>query len=766
MSRLRSFLLHNSRAAFIILIALWLLFFWRYFIPSADRVTFPDGDFTLQFFVFRDIAYRAIAQGHLPLWANCLMAGYPFQADPQSQLFYPPIWISFAILKLLGWGNFPLIALTVEAISHYLLTSIFTFLFLRAELSDLHPPTSNVRISALLGAVVFTYGGYLTSYPPLQTGILETATWLPLILLSIRKLVQSPISNLQSRYIAFSAATIAIAFFAGHPQTFFIIAYLSIAYFIHCASMHGRSWRWTLTKLVVVFGLAIGITLIQALPQVEYLTLSTRASLTFEKLAGGFPLTDIVQFFVFGIASYWSPLFVGVFPFALVVIAVTLIRTKHDHARSILFWLIVAIVGLIISFGLNSIGYDIAYWIVPGARLFRGQERATILVAFSLSVLSSFGAHFILSPLSRSARAFIRAAMRAVLNLLPFAIAVLIFIVVFRNVYPNQTDLRDAPPKIAMLIIGLTLTALIFFARISPLPAGEGLGVRAIPLLMIGITVLELFTANIRTNAVPLFEPYPYLPLLDPIRNDETPFFRVQDDARMQGHYGCGYGLNEWASISPIRLASWENFDHRAPEALRWKMLGIKYLITEKGGAITREGELPSAVKVAEGKAPLGDAKVYQLFEIPRRVWMVREAQIASDTDSVYKLLSVPNFDPFKTVVVRQPIPDWNSLTEPVNVKDNTEIVEDYPGYIKIKVANSFRAMLVFNEAYYPGWWARVNGQTWQMVEANGFIQTVPVPAGNITVEIYFMPLTFVIGAVFSALALSVCAAVIARRKK
>ena len=79
---------------------------------------------------------------------------------------------------------------------------------------------------------------------------------------------------------------------------------------------------------------------------------------------------------------------------------------------------------------------------------------------------------------------------------------------------------------------------------------GRGSGV----VLFIGITVLELFTANIRTNAVPLFDPYPHIPLLDPIRNDETPFFRVQDDARMQGHYGCGYGLNEWASISPIRL--------------------------------------------------------------------------------------------------------------------------------------------------------------------------------------------------------------------
>ena len=46
--------------------------------------------------------------------------------------------------------------------------------------------------------------------------------------------------------------------------------------------------------------------------------------------------------------------------------------------------------------------------------------------------------------------------------------------------------------------------------------------------------------------------------------------------------------------------------------------------------------------------------------------------------------------------------------------------------------------MLVFNEAYYPGWWARVNGQTWHTVEANGFIQAVPVPAGDVTVEILF----------------------------
>src|SRR5574341_991857 len=122
---MQRFLIRHS--PLLILFALWLLFFWRYFAPDPYRVVYPDGDFTHQFLIFRDIAYRALAAGRLPLWADCFFAGYPFHADPQSQLFYPPVWISFAILRLLGYGHFPLLALTVEATAHYLLVSVLVF---------------------------------------------------------------------------------------------------------------------------------------------------------------------------------------------------------------------------------------------------------------------------------------------------------------------------------------------------------------------------------------------------------------------------------------------------------------------------------------------------------------------------------------------------------------------------------------------------------------------------------------------------------------
>lgn len=700
----RSLLRHWPLA---LLAAVWLLFFWRYLIPGAARVMFPDGDFTQQFFIFRDIAYRALAAGHLPLWADCFFAGYPFHADPQSQLFYPPIWISFAILKLLGWGNFPLFALTLETTFHYLLASVFTYLFLRVELTDPHTPIPPHPLAPILGALVFTYGGYLTGYPPLQTGILETAAWLPLILLSLRRLADDG----RASRIGWSALALAVAFFAGHPQTFLFVAYFSIAYFIHRGAVAGRSWRWTLLRLGAVFGLLFGLSLIQLLPQAQYLTLSTRASLSFEELSRGFPVGIAMQFFLRD--PVWSPLYVGLLPFALALFAVahslfTLrdiigSRKRSDRWRvsrppnnatevattgPVFFWLAIAVVALLLSLGGSTPVYTFAYWLLPGYRLFRGQERIAILVSFALATLAAFGVMVLLNAIARRA------------------------------------DAR------------LWQTAAV---------------------LIVGLTVADLYAARTATNLVPPFDPYPYLSLLDPIRADPDPFFRVQDDARMQGHFACGYGFKEWGGISPIRPLAWSQFDQRAPESLRWKMIGMKYLITWKNGAITREGELPPAQHVAEGPAPQGEAKVYRMFEIPRRAWLVNEYRVESDRATVFDALSAPGFDPFSSAVllgsnaglsVQSPSGSSESASGEVTVG------EDWPGHIVLNIHAVAPALLVVSEAYYPGWVAQVNGQSTRVVEADAFLLAVPVPAGESVVELNYRPMALIIGGIASIVAL------------
>lgn len=770
-----------------ILFALWLLFFWRYFVPGPDRVTFPAGDFTYQFFVFRDIAYRALASGHLPLWANCFFAGYPFHADPQSQLFYPPIWLSFGALKLMGFGHFPLFALTLEATAHYLLISVFLYLFLRAEIGAPNNPASGNQKSEItnlqseipfvLGALVFTYGGYLTGYPPLQTAILETVTWLPLILLAFRRLAQSsainhpsPIDRAEFRRLAAAALFLAIAFFAGHPQTFLFVFYLSLAYFVHRAAVHRRPWRWTLSRIAVIGVLLFGLSAVQLLPQAQFLMLSTRASLGYDALSGGFPLGAFVHLFFPDLV--WSSLYAGVLPLALAAAALAFcLRTRlaSDAMRSsVVFWFAAALIGLILSFGANAAGYPLAYWLVPGYRLFRGQERAALVVSFSLAALASFGASVILGSPSRPARLLARRAAGVALWLLPLALALMVIVGLVVPASPENEGLRTLPARVTLLAFGLGLTALAMSAAAVPIarralfsPA-EGQGVRAGGVLLVALAALELFTANARTNQAAAFDPYPYLALLDPIRADSDPFFRVQDDAQMQGHFACGYGLKEWSGISPIRPAAWAEFDQRAPESLRWKVIGMKYLITWKNGALTREDELPPAERAAEGPSPAGDpantAKVYRMFEIPRRAWLVYQTRTAPDADSIYAALQTPDFDPFTTAVTRNYQLPISNLQPPTSNLQPL-VIDDYAGRLVLSSSSPSPALLVVSEAYYPGWTAAVNGQPAPVVEADAFLLSVPVPAGESTIVLDYRPASLIIGAVVSTLMWVVLAA-------
>src|SRR5688572_28733196 len=105
----------------------------------------------------------------------------------------------FGVLRAQGWGHFPLEAMVAEVVLHYLLASVLMYWFLRSL--QLRPA------AAVLGALVFAYGGYLTGSPPVQTGILETVAWLPLALLCAGRLAERG----RARDLALTALALAVA---------------------------------------------------------------------------------------------------------------------------------------------------------------------------------------------------------------------------------------------------------------------------------------------------------------------------------------------------------------------------------------------------------------------------------------------------------------------------------------------------------------------------------------------------------------------------
>jgi hypothetical protein len=731
---------------YLVLLAAWALFFWRFAAPDpADRLTYPAGDFSQQFGVFRAIAYHALVDGRLPLWADCLYAGYPFQADPQSQLFYPPVWAVFGVLRAQGWGHFPLEALVAEVVLHYLLASLFMYWFL---LSLRLGPAA-----AVLGAVVWTYGGYLTGFPPVQPGILETAVWLPLALLCAGRLAD----RARTRDLALIALVLAVAFLAGHPQTFLYSAGLALAYFAL------RAWQagWRLGPIVAhglgLAALSLALAGAQLLPSAHFIANSTRATVSFEQAGHGFPFADVLQFFITNLVSVWNPLYVGLLPLGLAALAVG--AALAGRSPMIWFWVVVAMAALVLSFGTKAVAYDAAYWLVPGYRLFRSQERLALAVSLALAVLAAHGAEALLGARALEHQRALRRllAVGAVL----FALAWILLAALFyaqRLGLPVTPDLTERT-GLFTLACGLALLALGAAARWP--------GRAWLPALFLGVVVVDLFAADRGTNVVPPYPFYPNNPLLGAIVDDGG-FFRVQDDAQLAGHAGCAYGYRAIEGVAPYQVASYTRFLASAPEPVRWRLLGVRYVVTWRA-ELTEAGPWHQPIVVtARGDVP--DEKgnvttVHRLGSTPQRAFVVEAPAYATSDDEVYGRLADPNFDPLQTVIVR-----WSDPTQspPLNegsrpLQASVAVLRDEPGQMSLEVATSASGFLVVSEAYFPGWQARLDGQPVPVLRVDGALIGLVVPPGTHAVALAYQPPVFYAGAALSGLALVVTALLLLR---
>ncbi|MGD9496355.1 MAG: hypothetical protein AB7Y46_08590, partial [Armatimonadota bacterium] len=110
-------------------------------------------DGVAQFYPWRLFAAREARAGRLALWNPHQFCGYPFMANGQSALLYPPNWL----LPLIDvcWGMGLLAAL------HCFLASLLSYLFARRV--GIGPP------AALFGAIAFAYGGFMVAWAELPT---------------------------------------------------------------------------------------------------------------------------------------------------------------------------------------------------------------------------------------------------------------------------------------------------------------------------------------------------------------------------------------------------------------------------------------------------------------------------------------------------------------------------------------------------------------------------------------------------------------------
>ena len=729
-------------AALALLAALVILFFWRIITPRLeDRAVFPPGDFTDQFWAFRLYTARAFAEGRLPLWSDNFNSGHPFLADVQSAIFYPPGLGWTLIVVALRGANFTLLDLEIEALVHFILASAFTFLFAKRLLGS--------RVAAFVCALTFTFGGYLTSYPPQQLAILETATWLPLALLFFDRAVDT-LKGL--RYFIAGGVVLGIAALAGHPQTFLFVGDACAIYFAWRAATQVSSFRVSGLRFCVLrfasyllpFGfsllLAAGISAAQWLPTLEYQGLSTRAAISWADAAGGFPTFDPLQMILPGfVSAFQSPLYIGILPLWLAVFALWV-----NRAREKTFWAALALVSLLVAFGFHVFAYAVFYLFVPGFAMFRGQERLALVISFALAILAGYGMRELMqsslhAKLARRAWALLPAG--ATLGLM---FVCTLYISGTLRPSGRVAFLGDRAALVTLLFV--LASGLVGRRIFAPRPSGPGKpevrGERQVLIALTGaLIVFDLFSINTQAyNATPR-ERYPPTPIIQTIQNDRG-VFRVVDEGKLPGHFGIAYNLEEIGGISPLRLAHYDALRDtlRVPEEKSWPLLNVRYAITGRPGfqnadLVTNDDE----------------TRLLRLNNTLPRAWFVPYAIQNPNEDQVLAAMSSDLFDPWYVAYIAD-VPPVTLPAPPIHREARRDAyAADFqrvtPEHARVIVNAPADGLLVLSENYYyPGWRASVDGVPAPILRANIALSAVPVRAGAGRVDFVFDPWSVRIG--------------------
>lgn len=491
-------------AAFIILVVLTLLFFWKILLTNLILV---GVDTFLYFYPYKAYASEALRQGRLPLWNPYLFMGAPLLANSQVGLFYPPNWLFLWLdaPKQVAWS----IGL------HIALAGVFMFAFARQSL----------RLSwgsALVAAILFAFGGYLGAQVE-HINQLNAAAWLPLLFLLYDFGIQQ---RRQRRWFWFLllAFVVALTLLAGHAQTVFISLFGLGLYALWQGSGERRAeggerraekgravrllfanlqvrslafslWRH-LWPLGVVSVLAVGLAAVQLVPTAELSSLSIRSEGLSYREAVAFSLRPTILHYtllppfgldlaqVLGEAFGEWVAYLGISGLILALLG-GLCAIWRPEGRRFVF---VAAGGLALSLGIFSGPLYLAlYYLVPGFNLFRVPARWLLLYAFSAAILAGYGFDALLQPAAlhnqlTQTRTWLRARRWRPVLFIGLPLICLLSLIIWKT-----------PPLFTLTIwlsLGIMTIGLIVYTLRSPLPAPRF----PLPALTI-LLLIELFWA-------------------------------------------------------------------------------------------------------------------------------------------------------------------------------------------------------------------------------------------------------------------------------
>lgn len=673
-----------------LLIALILLLFR---VPLTTG-TFFFRDLYLLFYPKKLFLVASLRAGHLPLWDPLTNGGQPFLTNPANTAFHPSNLLYFALP--------PLVAFNVILVLHFVFCAVAAYWLARSV--GLSQP------AAFTTGAVFALCGYTLSTANLMP-LLFGLPWLPTTIALLHRALS------QKRSLVPAAIAAAMPLFSAAAE---LTAILFLTILVWAAfTSYDLAPRAKAAAAAIVIVFAIGLSLLQTLPATAVIEQSSRSrrrsyeaftswsvhpirlgELAVPRLLGPTNTLNDADYWGRDLESQGFPYILSLY-FGIPTLLLAAAGARRRPALAIL-----ALAAVLLSLGSHLPGFRLIYEL-PLVSIFRYPVKALLAAILPIALLAGYGLE---TFHDRRRVSFVLAALCAIG---------------------------------AVITAHNTLLALSF-VHAAVAAAAIGGAARWRREAIAAVVVADLFIAGMSVNTFAPRELFDRPPLADAVAHGGR-FWAAEREVVLNAPANDIFWLARWqietlngytAALFGIPVVYHVDYDGLAPKRIAALADVINRLPPE-----ARQGLLDRAdVRVF---ATMSNQTV-QLHRSPNAAparFVSSVEVVAGEEAAAKRILQAP---PLARVILESPpAAVGNCGGAPVAVQ-GTRYTVDAPcaGY------------LVFAQAKYGGWTARVDGRPAEIVPADYAFSAVAVGAGKHAVELRYRPQRLVAGAAGSLAAL------------
>jgi len=749
------------------LIVLSVLLFSHEMLFSNQIPLFRDlGPF---FYPMRFNLAESFMAGEFPLWNRHMGLGFPLLANFQSGAFYPPNLI-FALAPFVT-------AIKAIFIFHYLVAAIgayFVFRYWKFE-----------QPLALVGALLFTFGGYTISLTNLLNHF-QTLVWLPWLLFLGEKQLRS--STRSNAILLVLVAT--VQFLAGSPEIYALSMALFLINGLRVKGEAQISYMRIFTSLAWVNTLVVGLAMIQVLPTLELLreaerTQSTSLSwatrwslhpvsllnLLFLDKKVDFSSFDNFQFFFYQKPPFLMSLYMGcLLPFGLWAWIVS-----EDNKRKALL-LCGIVFSILLSLGGHTPLFGLFYNYFPFFSIFRFPQKFFFIpfVLFLYVTLRGL-THLLNDSKPMSLRSLLGPMILGGILIGLYVLfrshrTILLQFIASTSKFPIDHPFTWKISSMALVHLERQMFLVLGFLVLFLLWQKRKIRKRLMQVLIVGIAFVDLYSAHIsyqllmdtrvvqqRPKMLDLLEDFPSYRLFftspqAPFHPDIVQFPKAETPQEhtsfafetLRPNMGILWGVNYMQEADALLRRPYELFQRFAPTLAEEKFYGflgvfnVKYVISLK--------ELSSGPITLIHHFPEYPAWIYRIDRVVPRAYIVPNAIYEKDPKKTLGRLAGGNFDPLKDVVTDEIV----EMSSNGGFTGETKILRDGNLSISLHASLNGSGILVLADSFYPGWKVYVDGAEERIIRANYFFRGVRLSAGEHLVEFKYEPRSFTIGMIIT----------------